>query len=348
MAQVPLKDVNKIIIINLGGIGDLILSFPAVRALRETYKKASLDILVIDRAMELALDSGYFDDVLCYKKRNPINIMLFLKLRRKHYDLAINMRTMVGCLSAIKIFLIMKTINPRVCVGRDTDGRGSFFDIKIPETLTGNKHEMEYDIDTAEALGACVKDRSLHLPANERSPLIVAKILKDNGISDDGYLIGVNAGGMPSRRWPIENIKEVMKAIARDKRCVFILTGSEEEHDYVEQLTDIAGVKAINLAGKLSVCDICVLIKRCNLYISNDTGPVHIAAVLRIPLIAIFGPGSIVRYDPRYISDKAIVLHKPVVCAPCDRFYCSRLACLKCITPEEVIKAFKIFSEADK
>ena len=81
------------------------------------------------------------------------------------------------------------------------------------------------------------------------------------------------------------------------------------------------------------------LIKIAGLFITNDTGPMHIAAALGTPLVAIFGPGYLDRFDPRHISDKAKVLYKKSDCAPCDKFRCSLQKCLSAIYPEEVAEA---------
>ena len=336
MAAPVLKDVKKILIINLGGIGDMLLSFPAVGALRAAYKDASIDVLVVERVYELVKDSGVFDNIFIYKKGKLGNAWLLSALRKNNYDLAVNMRTMVSRVSSIKMFLLMSVINPRIRAGRDTDGRGFFFDIKIPETLIGDKHETEYDIDMAQALGAKVTDRTLHFNVDRSSADMVKGILEGRGIRDGDCVIGINAGGMPSRRWPVENIAKVMQAVARIKPCIFVLTGSKSERSYVERLSAVSGARAVNLAGELSLNELGALMERCNLYISNDTGPLHIAAILKRPLIAIFGPGYIKRFDPRFISDNAVVFYKPVFCAPCDKQKCMNMRCLVSVTPEEV------------
>jgi len=257
------------------------------------------------------------------------HLKLLLKLRRKHFDLAINMRTLVTRSGARKIRLLLNIINARKTAGRDTDGRGSFLDTRIPETFPGKKYEMEYDIDTVNALGAEVKDKNIDFNIDEESINKVDKVLEKEGVSEDDTLIGIHLGGMPSRRWPIDNFSKVIDDINKRISCKFVITGGVDE----------INAKIIDLVGKLTIRELGALIKECNLFITNDTGPMHVAAILRIPLVAIFGPGDITRFDPRNISDKAIVLYKKVDCAPCEKVECEDLKCLKIILPEEVKEA---------
>ncbi|MBP7055766.1 MAG: glycosyltransferase family 9 protein [Candidatus Omnitrophica bacterium] len=331
-----LKGINKIIIFNLGGIGDLLLSFPAVKALRQTYPGASIDIVVVERVKELALDLGLFSDVLVYRKNFLADLSLFVSLGRKGYDLGINMRTIVSFFSALKIFTIMALVHPKISAGRDTDHHGLFFDIKIPETLYGEKHDTEYDIDLVTALGAKVTDRKVVFDIDGKSKQQAMKKIADNGITGNDIVVGINAGGVLSHRWPLDNFEAVIKDMAGFKDVKFVLTGDASEAKYVDPLRRSLPDKVINLSGKLNLRELAAVIKRCSIYITNDTGPMHIAASLNVPLLAIFGPGYIKRFDPRAISDKAKVFYKAQDCAPCDRIRCVSTRCLKAITPQEV------------
>ncbi len=336
---------KKILIINLAGIGDLLLSTPALRGLRSLYPQAEINMLVIPRSLEVAEGLPYIDKTFVFNMGSggavPLakifnNIRVLYILRRERFDLAINMRTLVSEKSARKVKFLLDVINPVKTAGRDTEGRGYFFDVRIPETEKGKKYEMEYDIDTVRTLGAEVIDKSIDFRIDEESAGRVDKILENEGISGNDMLVGVHAGGTPSRRWPVDNFSEAMRGIREKVSCKFVLTGGKDEAGLVKRLE---GKDVINLAGRLNIKELGALIKRCSLFISNDTGPMHIAAILRTPLVAIFGPGHLVRFDPRKISDKAQVLYKKAPCAPCEKAVCEDPICLKVISSEEVIEA---------
>jgi lipopolysaccharide heptosyltransferase II len=333
---------------NLGGIGDILLSTPALRALRKVYSDAEINLLVSPRVFPIGERMSYIDNVypfeIQYGGSMPFrkafhNFLILMKLRTMKFDLAINMRTLGSEKSAKKVKWILALINPGKTVGRDTEGRGYFYDVKIPETDEGTKYEMKYDIETVQALGAHVFDRNIEIEIEEKSKKNISTTLQSQGISRDDIIIGLHPGGMPSRRWPLEQFSEVAKKITEEIDCQFIITGGKDEVKLGKRLSEMSHGQIVDMSGRVNLDELCALINRCDLYISNDTGPMHIAAILRTPLVAIFGPGDVTRFDPRNISDTAIVMHECVDCAPCNRIECDTLICLKVITPKEVTRA---------
>jgi len=337
--------IKQILVINLGGIGDLLLSAPALRALRNHYPYAYIEMLIVPRTAELAKGFVFIDSVsVLYKRSNLWDVLrslaTLIRLKRRHFDIAINLRTLVSKQSAQKIKLLLDIIKPRIKVGRDTDGRGYFFDIRIPETGVGEKFEMEYDIDTVEALGQKVHDRTIDLKIDEGDIRQVEAMLYNENILHNDAVVGIHIGGSPAHRWPIEDFSKVINILHKKTHCVFVITGnSKEKRLAIKLIKNASEAKIVNCTSSLNFKELAALIKRCNLFISNDTGPMHVAAILDIPLVAIFGPGYLRRFDPRNISSKAIVLHKGVDCSPCNKENCRSLKCLKEISPEEVAKA---------
>lgn len=336
---------KKILVINLGGIGDLLLSTPALRSLKESFPQANLYLLTVSRVHELASNLAYVDeapvfDISLSPKKIYNNLKVLCALRKRKIDLAINMRTIVSKLSALKIRFLFLIIGPKVKVGRNTMGRGLFFDVSTLETDVGEKQEMEYDIETVEALGIKVKDKKIDLKIEEESYNSIKRILSDSGLNGSGTIIGIHSGGAyPARRWPIEYFARVIDNINKAIDCKFVITGSRDEIAESRKLERLVTAKLINLTGRLSFKDMCAFISVCSIFISNDTGPMHIAAALKTPLVAIFGPGDLTRFDPRKISQKAVVLYKKQSCAPCNKITCNSMECLRAIFPEEVTKA---------
>lgn len=336
--------VKKILIVNLGGIGDILLSAPALKAIRKRYEKASISLLVVPRAHEIVSGMSYIDRIFLFdtvftSRGILANLKTLLKLKRERFDLAVNMRTLVSASSALKMKVLLDIIKPRVKAGRDTAGRGSYFDIKVEETDLGDKYEMEYDIDTAIALGAETADRSLSFDIAEDDTTKVKAALIEGGIFEDDIIVVVNLGGKPSHKWGIENFIKTIEGINKRVRCKFVITGENRDRFLADKIEAVSGIKVLNTAGKLSLKELGALIKTAGLFISNDTGPIHIAAIMKTPLVAIFGPGYLKRYDPRSICDRAVVLHGEVSCAPCNKAWCLKLSCLKKVLPEDVVRA---------
>lgn len=336
---------QKILVINLGGIGDIMLSFPALKALRDSYPGAEIDMLITPKSYEIANRMPFINKIflfnMAYGGIIPFfdlfkDAALLLRLRKQRFDIAVNMRTLASKKGAWKIIFLFHFISPGIKAGRDTEGRGYFFDVKIPETDIATKHSMEYDADIVEALGAKVGDRKIELDFLKKDVERLDEILASEGITGSDILVGLHPGGLPSRRWPVDNYSAVIATVLKKIPCKFVVTGGNNEVLLAKKLVKLTGGKCVSLAGKLTLGELCAFIKRCSLFISNDTGPMHVAAILKTSLIAIFGPGDIVRFDPRRISDKAVVFYKRADCAPCYRKNCDTVSCLRAILPEEV------------
>jgi len=347
---------SKILIINLGGVGDFILSIPALKALKNAHKDSCLAVLTTEVVAEAAKDLNIFNEVYCFalefggiipQTKIIDDIKIIWKLHNEHFDMAINMRTLVSKKSANKIKLLLKAINPRVSVGRDTEGRGGFFDVKVPEPHIGEKHESEYDIDTVKALGIEVSEKKIELNIGSETKQKIDEFLKQNQISEDDTIIGIHPGGMPSRRWPIHNFIKLIETVSSEAGCVFVLTGGRNEKELIAKIVDQTDARVVSAAGALSFKELIALTNRCSVFISNDTGPMHIAAALKIPLIAIFGPGDITRFNPKHISENSVVFYNRVECAPCEKPVCDDLKCLKSIMPEKVADSvFELLSKS--
>ncbi len=191
-----------------------------------------------------------------------------------------------------------------------------------------------------------VPDKEINIEIRQEVKLKLAQILKSLSIEDKDILVVLHPGGEGSRRWPAENFASVINSISEGLSCKFIITGSSDERVLARKIISMSNPGVISLAGELSLWELFALAGRANLFIANDTGPMHMAAILKTPLIALFGPGQVLRFDPRNISDRAVIFYQKVDCAPCDRFKCGSLKCLKVIIPEEVSdRAIKILRE---
>jgi ADP-heptose:LPS heptosyltransferase len=338
------KKINKILVINLGGIGDFLLSTPALKVLSDHLGGQSFDFLVSPRVKELAEAFPYSGKIFCFDPVKPWHYFwLPCYLRFKKYDLAINMRTLVSSKSAAKMKMILEIISPKKSAGRDTEGRGDFFDIKISEPAVGSKPEGQYDLELVAELGAkeaLSKSLRPELKLDISHDNDVDRLLLAKGLKSGDILVGINpSSGTFSKRWPLENFIKAVDSLSSKGDFKFVVTGSSEDRTLSLKMAEKCGLKIYDFCGQLSILETAALIRRCRLYITNDSGFMHIAAVLGVPMVAIFGPGYLKRFDPRNIFDKAVVLTDNSDCSPCDKEECDSLKCLRKITPEIVIEA---------
>jgi lipopolysaccharide heptosyltransferase II len=335
------EDAKNILVINLGGIGDCLLSTPALRGLRAFYPKAHISVLTMSRSREILEGAGFADEIISIQSfKDPRGVWaVLMALRKKKIDIGINMRTIASFWGAAKMALLFFLIGPRLKAGRNTDGRGFFLDIKLPESLAGMKHDIDYNIELVKLLGAPELSRRPELTFQKEDRDYADRILRYHAISDDNVIVGMSPGApYAAKRWPLENFVKTASLFAGYGYKVIII-GSKDEKKSERAFKEMDNPNIISLIGNTTIKQTAALINRCSVFIANDTGPMHIAAVLGAPVVAIFGPGYLARFDPRNISDKAVVLYKKADCAPCTRETCGSLKCLKSISYDEVVKA---------
>lgn len=332
---------KKILLIELAGIGDTILSTPAIRNLRENHPNSFIYLLTFTQPASLLQKSPYLNRIFIFHKgfKGMLNNFLVLnELRGLRLDAAVNLYQHYSLKGAIKMALLFKFIHPQKTIGRNTDGKGFFYDIKIEDAINSPRHDVEYKLDLVKALGCEIKDKRPRVRVDGLDIEKVEGLLEKSSVSGSDLLIGINPGGhRPSRRWDWKNFAQVCQALTTRYRMKIIITGTKDEDRLVRKIASALPAQIVDTCGKLSLSQLAALIRRCNLYITNDTGPMHIANALGTPLVAIIGPGPM-KTAP-YLSDKCIILKKDVDCSPCFKFRCKDMRCLRTITTDEVIKA---------
>ena len=149
----------------------------------------------------------------------------------------------------------------------------------------------------------------------------VSRLCVELGIGKDNKLLGINpnAGELSvERRWPVENFAKIIRRLPEDPKLRVLLFGSLSEHSYVESLEFLAKdskVKIHNLAGKLTFPMFIALLEKLNLFITNDSGPLHLSDLLKVPTLSLWGPTSPFIYGPRGKHHKAF--YRPIFCSPC-------------------------------
>lgn len=333
------QNFKKILIINLAGIGDFIMSSPAIRALRSYFPNAEIFLLVYSFNKELAEGSPYVNNIFTFDKIcNLRNIDTLFKLSKEKFDIAINLYNLYSFKGIINMVLMLKIIGAKKSLGRNTDGKGFFYDYKFPERLLDPMHQVQQMLNTVALIGAKDQRRDLEIWVPEGRSKNLDKFLKVNNISKDDFIIGLNPGsGRPSRRWPIEYFAKVADQLKNRYNAKIVITGSKNEIGLARRLNKLSQKQHIISSGEFSLPDLVNFIRMCRLYISNDTGPMHIANALGVPLIAIIGGGPQSCYP--YVKEKTIILKKDKDCSPCFKFDCKRKVCLKDISPEEAMEA---------
>ena len=335
---------KRILMIRTDRIGDVVLSTPAIKALRDAYPQSHIAFMVRPYARDIVEGNPYLDEVIIYDKygaqRGFLSAILFgLRLRKKKFDTAIILHPT----NRAHILAFVAGIPNRIGLRR-----------KLPFLLTralndkkflGQKHELEYTLEILKDIGIEARDKTLYVPVKDDSRRSVSLKLAEKGAGDSDLLIGVHPGAScPSKRWPLERFAALIDRLKTDYNARIVLISAPEEANRVAGLKKIIKSEVIDLLGQTPVRELTALLKRCALFISNDSGPVHIATAVGTPSVVIFGrkqPGlSPKRWGPTGKND--IALHKDVGCEVCLAHDCKiGFKCLKAISVNEVFDAVR-------
>lgn len=336
------KQYQRILISRTDRIGDVLLSTPVIKALREKFPQAYIAMLVAPYARDIVEGNPYLDEVIIYDKDGKHKswrrtIKFAGRLKKKKFDFAVILHPS----NRLHLITFLAGIPLRLGYNRKL---GFLVNLrKVHTKQEGRKHEAEYNLDLLSELGISGNPRDLFMPIRQESENYVEELFRKEGISQADKILAINPGAScPSKIWPLENFARVAEKLASFHNFKILILGGPKEIHLADKVTREIKGKAINLAGKTSVSQLASIFKRCSLFISNDSGPVHIASAIGVPVVSIFGrnqPGlNPRRWGPLGKRDK--YLHKDVGCIQCLAHNCQKeFACLKAITVEDVLKA---------
>lgn len=324
---IPSADIIKnILLIKFWGMGSIILTSPAIKTLKQNLPNAKIHFLSFSsNTVVLKLIPGV-DEIIPVKLSNPISffidtIKIILKLRKIKYDLVFDFEFFTYYSA-----LITKLIKAKFSIGFDNhkNKRNRLFS----ETVIFNDHIHTRDNFLKLVLSVC-NDSINELKLFNISP---CKGETERG-SIPYIVINPNASKMAyERRLPAEYFVKIIDELTESDNHLIVLIGSNEEKKYVNEIIKKLNhkQKVTDLAGKLTVSELIILIDSSLCLVTNDSGPLHIASALNKPVIAFYGPESPVRYGP--LSNKQLVFYLELECSPCMSISNSKT--VNCIYPE--------------
>jgi heptosyltransferase-2 len=325
----------RICVIKLATLGDLLLATPALHALRDRYPEATIDILTTPASAELLRDSQLVRRIYTLDKYafdNPRQLLkelgpafasssLIARLRKEGYDAALFLHHLTLTRSRVKAWALLRAIAAQRSFGLD-NGWGRFLDVRVPDTGFGIRHEAEYALEIARAAGAEVGHASHPLRPADLGwyDLDHRRSRPDAGPP----LVAVHPGSGSysyARRWSSENYAELAAALHREYGASILLVRGQEERELErtirKTLSDPAWIESSvgetfhQLARRLA---------ECALFVGNDSFPMHMAALVGIPTIGVFGPSNHQAWGP-YRPDAPrevyVVRRSDLACSPC-------------------------------
>jgi heptosyltransferase-2 len=305
--QIESKNINNILVVRNDRFGEFLLNIPALRALKKTFINSRIIAAVDPSVKELAESIPFIDETIEWgraKHTLPEKLRLLNLLRSKTIDIAI----MLNPCKDFNIFTYLSGIPVRGGYDRKW---GFLLTHKIKdEKYLGKKHEIEYNLELVSLLGASTDDKSLSLTIDDR---IINGLLKDAGIGNYDNLVAIHPWTSDSmKQWPMENFQGLIRKLLKEPNLKLVVIGGPDELERSTQLFGNSGRELINLTGRTTLKQLAALLKKCKLLISGDSGPVHLAACVETPVIAIFRSDMpqkcAVRWGPS--SEGSIVVQK--------------------------------------
>lgn len=356
--------ISKVLILELGGIGDVILSIPAVLAIRERFTEADITVLTVprsgpvleridrrDREMETVRKKGFELETFQLQNGMPLSretFTLFPSLRQRCFDILIDLSAIESRMANLKRELLIRSVGACSSVGRGTDGRGSFFSKRTAEILASSQHEMDRKLDVAALLSARSTLGAPIFPVLEHEYDEAGLFLEENRIHPGRVLTAVHPGGMTAgKRWPVQRFTKAVKWLTDNLGAMVLIIGGPGTAPLVEEICSSAGNASVIPVISQPLGAVAALLDRCSLFLTNDSGPMHLAATLGVPTVAIFGQTNHPRYFPLLPeSRRELTFADPSLCVngwkgdeheECRDTDCRRPECLNAVTVDEVI-----------
>jgi len=347
---------DRILVVNLGGIGELVMSVPFLRGLRRSFPASRIELLASVRAAGVLEGLPYFDRLrviepaaLSVRKAvfKPIGaaggVVQLTRIKARRFDLAVNLMRAGDDRLSRNMPALLSFIGAARVAGRDTGGRGGFYDVAVTEPDIAEMHETELQSDLLRAIGGEPDRRKrLEITVPSTEELKAADGLL-SGLG--GPLVGIAPGaGRKTKVWPGVRFAEVMDRLNEEAGASFVTLGTSSDRKAAEKVVSRTKAANVNLCGETSLRGLVAVIGRLNVLVSNDAAPMFVAAALGVPTVAVIGPSQHSRFLRDGDSLHAVM--GDADCAPCDRSECDDLKCLKTISPDEVAgEALRLLKE---
>ncbi|MFH0918591.1 MAG: lipopolysaccharide heptosyltransferase II [Candidatus Omnitrophota bacterium] len=333
---------NRILIFNVNWLGDVLFSSATIRNIRRNYPDSYIASVVPSRCYPILKDNPYLDEVIIFDEKDRHRGMLeklsFVnQLKKKEFDLVFLLHR------SFSRALICRLAGIKQRIGHYTKKRAFLLTKKIMPPKKDSLHRIDYYLDVIEKAGLRVEDRYLDFFFSPEDAKQVDNFFKKNSIQENDFVVAINPGGnWAPKRWPLNYWAMLAEELISQMSAKVIITGSISDLLLASKIKDAMKQPPLIACGVFNLKQLGALAKKINLFISSDTGPLHIAnAVGAKKLIAIFGPTSQSITGP-YPPTNVAVLQKDSGCLiPCYKVNCANSRCMQAVTPADVLAQVK-------
>ena len=331
----------KVLVVRLDRVGDVILSLPAVAAIRERFPNAMISVMVRPYTQALIEGHPLVDETIPYfyekggRHRGLGNLRFIREIAKRRFDIAFILHpslrsNLVPFLAGIPYRIGFRSHAPFFLTKSVVDRRAE-----------GLKHESDYTLDIVRAFGIrSLPEKKMSLPVSPEEARKVSGILEQTPWGGNEGIVAIHAGAScPSKRWPKERFLELAKRIMKEMPYRVAIVGGKEEVELGAYFRKEGGPRLLDLTGRLDLKELAAFFKRCEALITNDSGPVHVAAAVGTRTLCIFGRNQAGLSPVRWkaLGKNHEVIQKDVGCVVCLAHRCTiDFECLKAVEVEEV------------
>ncbi|MGE5549981.1 MAG: glycosyltransferase family 9 protein [Bacteroidota bacterium] len=333
----PLRasEIHRILVLQIGPIGDTIFTIPALKALRQNFPSATIVVLASARAADVLRGLPYLD--LLRVSRSGLDLIrAVIEFRQSGFDLALGLSNQGSWLAGF-CGTPFKAGFPAPLLYLSEPG---------PVKEEPSSHVVEYCLSVIRMLGGAVpEDRRLELPLTQAELDRAACFMNMHHL--DTPVVAIHPGGryFPLKRWPVDRFARLAE-ILMGRGLGVVVVGGPEDSELASLMDKQMRARAVTVVGKMRIRETAALLARCQLFVGNDSAPLHMAAAVNTPSIGLFGPTSPAQYSP--YGTGHVVICKSLPCSPCFRFLgglgqylprCTRPQCMEAIGVDEVASA---------
>lgn len=352
------KEIKRILIFQIGGIGDVLRIFPVIKALRDEFPEAAIATLSEfgDELFDLFPYSHIKVKKYRYEPRGRHRsivkkVTFFRAIKRDGFDLVYNSNRGVGIIEASVMAYL---IGARHRLGFEKNGAGLLNTLRVE--FRYDQYILEQNFNLLKKISVEVKEKDIRIRIPEKDKIFLSLFLKEHSIPEEKWFITVHPGAKydgQHRMWPLEKYSTLIQEILSLYKATIILIGNEAERVLGTEISSkVQSPDLINTMGKTTITQMAAVLANSDLFIGNDSGPLHLAVALKTPSIGIFGftaPEQVIPVHQEHVavikaSGKPAYTHQPFL-----QFHRYNTHALAHISVEEVREAVrKILSKAQR
>lgn len=340
MKQLQPEKIRRLLIRSVNWVGDAVMTSPALGVIREYFPRAEITLLANHLVAPLFSPHDWVDRVIVFDRKGTHRgirgrFRLAAELKKEAFDAVIILP------NSFDSALVPWLAGIPVRLGKNSDGRGFMLTGRYcPGEETFGCHEVEYYLELCRNFGINGQTRPPQLFTTPQEDQAAGQLLANHGIGPDDFLLGINPGAAygSAKRWYPDRFAAVARRLSDQWQAKVVIFGGPAETEIAGDIARSLDNVCLNMAGKTTVRELMALIKRCNFFVTNDSGPMHIAAAFGVPLTAIFGPTDHTGTAP--YTELAAIVRKETECAPCKLRECpTDHRCMTAVTTGDVVEA---------